>query len=50
MDVVERLYAGYGEAKPTGKGPEMNPFYEEGNAYLERDFPKLDYIRKAAIV
>ena len=22
------------EAKPNGNGPEMNPFYEEGNAYL----------------
>jgi peptidyl-prolyl cis-trans isomerase A (cyclophilin A) len=50
MDVVERLYAGYGEAKPNGNGPEMNPFYAEGNAYLERDFPKLDYINKASIV
>jgi peptidyl-prolyl cis-trans isomerase A (cyclophilin A) len=50
MDVVEKLYAGYGEAKPNGNGPEMNPFYEAGNAYLEREFPKLDYIRKASIV
>jgi peptidyl-prolyl cis-trans isomerase A (cyclophilin A) len=50
MDVIEKLYAGYGEARPNGNGPEMNPFYEEGNAYLERQFPKLDYIRKASIV
>jgi peptidyl-prolyl cis-trans isomerase A (cyclophilin A) len=50
MDVVEKLYAGYGEAKPNGNGPEMNPFYEEGNAYLEKEFPKLDYIKKASIV
>jgi peptidyl-prolyl cis-trans isomerase A (cyclophilin A) len=50
MDVVERLYAGYGEARPNGNGPEMNPFYEEGNAYLEREFPKLDYIKKASIL
>jgi peptidyl-prolyl cis-trans isomerase A (cyclophilin A) len=49
MDVVERLYAGYGEAKPNGNGPEMNPFYEEGNAYLEREFPRLDYIKKADV-
>lgn len=50
MDVVEKLYAGYGEAKPNGNGPEMNPFYEEGNAYLDREFPKLDYIKKATIL
>jgi peptidyl-prolyl cis-trans isomerase A (cyclophilin A) len=49
MDVVEKLYSGYGEARPNGKGPEMNPMYEEGNAYLEREFPKLDYIKKATI-
>jgi peptidyl-prolyl cis-trans isomerase A (cyclophilin A) len=49
MDVIEKLYAGYGEAKPQGKGPEMNPFYEEGNAYLEREFSTLDYVKKAAI-
>jgi peptidyl-prolyl cis-trans isomerase A (cyclophilin A) len=50
MDVVEKLYAGYGEAKPNGNGPEMNPYYDEGNAYLTREFPKLDYIKKASIV
>jgi len=50
MDVAGKLYAGYGEAKPNGNGPEMNPYYEEGNAYLEREFPKLDYIKKAWIV
>lgn len=50
MDVAEKLYAGYGEAKPNGNGPEMNPFYQEGNAFLEREFPKLDYIKKASIV
>jgi peptidyl-prolyl cis-trans isomerase A (cyclophilin A) len=49
MDVVEKLYAGYGEAKPNGNGPEMTPFYEEGNTYLEREFPKLDYIKKVTI-
>jgi peptidyl-prolyl cis-trans isomerase A (cyclophilin A) len=50
MDVVEKLYAGYGESKPNGNGPEMNPFYEEGNAYLDKEFPKLDYIKKATIL
>ena len=50
MDVVEKLYAGYGEAKPNGNGPEMNPFYEEGNTYLDKEFPKLDYIKKATIL
>jgi peptidyl-prolyl cis-trans isomerase A (cyclophilin A) len=50
MEEVEKLYAGYGESPPNGSGPDMNLFYEQGNAYLVRDFPKLDYIRKATIV
>jgi peptidyl-prolyl cis-trans isomerase A (cyclophilin A) len=50
MAVVEKLHAGYGEARPTGKGPELTPYYEEGNAYLQREFPELDYINKANIL
>ena len=50
MNVVEKLYRGYGEAAPTGKGPKMTPMFSEGNAYLEREFPKLDHIKMATIV
>lgn len=50
MNVVERLYKGYGELAPTGKGPMLTPLYAEGNAYLEREFPRLDYIKTATIV
>ena len=50
MNVVESLYNGYGETAPTGKGPQMTPLYSEGNAYLEKEFPKMDYIKTASIV
>ena len=50
MDVVERLYSGYGEGAPQGKGPDQDRIEKEGNAYLERDFPKLDYIQTARLV
>jgi len=50
MDVAEKLYAGYGEEPPNGNGPDLNRFHEEGNAYLAREFPKLDYIKRASIV
>jgi len=50
MDVVERLYAGYGEGPPGGKGPDQERIEKEGNAYLERDFPKLDFIKTAQVV
>jgi peptidyl-prolyl cis-trans isomerase A (cyclophilin A) len=50
MDVVENFYSGYGEGAPSGKGPSQGQLQSEGNAYLEKDFPKLDYIKKATVV
>jgi peptidyl-prolyl cis-trans isomerase A (cyclophilin A) len=50
VEVLDRLYSGYGDAAPTGKGPIMTPYYAEGNAYLERQFPRLDYMKTAKIV
>jgi peptidyl-prolyl cis-trans isomerase A (cyclophilin A) len=49
MDVVDKLYSGYGEGGPRGKGPEQGRIQAEGNAYLAKDFPKLDYVKKATI-
>ncbi|MGH7699737.1 MAG: peptidylprolyl isomerase [Gemmatimonadales bacterium] len=49
MDVVDRLHAGYGEGAPRGPGPDQSRIQAEGNAYLEREFPELDYVRRAAI-
>lgn len=50
MDVVEKLYSGYGEGAPQGRGPSQQRITYEGNAYLEKQFPKLDYIKKATVV
>jgi peptidyl-prolyl cis-trans isomerase A (cyclophilin A) len=50
MDVVDGLYAEYGEGAPGGLGPDQGRIQGEGNAYLEREFPKLDYVRRAAVV
>jgi peptidyl-prolyl cis-trans isomerase A (cyclophilin A) len=50
MEVVDKLYAGYGEGEPSGNGPSQKRLEKEGNPYLLRDFPKLDYIKKAEIV
>jgi peptidyl-prolyl cis-trans isomerase A (cyclophilin A) len=49
MNVVEKLYAGYGEGAPGGKGPAQNLIQSQGNGYLEKDFPKLDFVKKATI-
>ena len=48
-EVVDKLYSGYGEGAPRGKGPEQQRIQMEGNTYLVKDFPKLDYIKKATV-
>jgi len=50
MDVVDSLYGGYGEGAPNGAGPDQGRVQSQGNAYLEKSFPKLDYIKTATIV
>ena len=50
MEVVDSLYKGYGEGAPQGNGPSQGQLNAEGNAYLDREFPKLDYIKTATII
>jgi peptidyl-prolyl cis-trans isomerase A (cyclophilin A) len=50
MDVVGRLYSEYGEGAPRGQGPEQGRIQSEGNAYLEAQFPKLDFIKQASVL
>jgi peptidyl-prolyl cis-trans isomerase A (cyclophilin A) len=49
MEVVDSLYGGYGEGAPNGNGPDQGRIQSQGNAYLEQDFPKLDFIKTATI-
>jgi peptidyl-prolyl cis-trans isomerase A (cyclophilin A) len=44
MDVVDKIYSSYGER------PEQGRITAEGNAYLNKEFPRLDYIKSATIV
>jgi peptidyl-prolyl cis-trans isomerase A (cyclophilin A) len=50
MEVVDKLYADYGEGAPRGAGPDQGRIQSEGNSYLKKDYPNLDYIKKATIV
>ena len=49
MDVVDQIFAGYGDGAPRGTGPDQWRLLTEGNPYLLKHFPKLDYIRTARI-
>jgi peptidyl-prolyl cis-trans isomerase A (cyclophilin A) len=50
MDVVDQLYSGYGESSDGGgKGPTQARITAEGNAYLAKSFPQLDYVKSATI-
>jgi peptidyl-prolyl cis-trans isomerase A (cyclophilin A) len=48
-EVVDKIYTGYGEGAPRGSGPPQARVAAEGNAYLTKSFPKMDYIRTATI-
>jgi len=43
MEVVDKIFSVYGEK------PDQDRIEKEGNAYLTKNFPKLDYIKKATI-
>jgi peptidyl-prolyl cis-trans isomerase A (cyclophilin A) len=47
--VANKLWIGYGEGAPMGKGPDQVLVRDEGDAYLA-GFPKLDRILKATVV
>jgi cyclophilin family peptidyl-prolyl cis-trans isomerase len=51
MDVVDRLYAGYGEGAGGGmRGGQQGKMLEGGNAHLDASFPKLDHLVRARVV
>jgi peptidyl-prolyl cis-trans isomerase A (cyclophilin A) len=49
MDVVDKLYSGYGEIYGGKSNFELGRFMSDGNAYLGKALPKLDYIKTATI-
>jgi len=46
MDVVDMLYTGYGRQNVPDQGRITN----EGNVYLTKEYPKLDFVKTATIV
>ena len=51
MDVVDALYSGYGEQSGGGmRGGKQGKLFEEGNGYLDREYPLLDKLTVARVV
>ena len=50
MNVVDSLYSGYGESSGAGMRQGRQPPLEAGgNAYMDREFPLLDRIRRVTV-
>jgi peptidyl-prolyl cis-trans isomerase A (cyclophilin A) len=49
MNVVDTLYADYGEGAPGGSGPNQDEIQKQGKPYLDKNFPKLDYIKTSTL-
>jgi cyclophilin family peptidyl-prolyl cis-trans isomerase len=51
MEVVDRLYSGYGEKSGGGmRGGRQGEMLKGGNAWLDAHFPKLDHLLRARII
>lgn len=51
METVEKLYGGYGEHAGGGmRAGHQDAMFAGGNAYLDREFPKLDKLIRASVV
>jgi cyclophilin family peptidyl-prolyl cis-trans isomerase len=50
MDAVDRLYSGYGETSGGGmRAGHQDALFSGGSVWLNREFPRLDYIRSARL-
>jgi peptidyl-prolyl cis-trans isomerase A (cyclophilin A) len=50
-DVVEKIYGGYGENSGSGmRAGHQDKIFEGGNAYMDKEFPKLDHLIRATIL
>lgn len=51
MDVVQKLYSGYGDLPEMGgRGPSEEAISKGGKVYLDKNFPMLDTIKMATVV
>lgn len=41
---MDKLYKGYGDIPPFGKGPDQQKLHNRGNSYIKESFPLTDFI------
>lgn len=49
MDVIDKLFFGYDEGAPLGKGPNQMTIEQQGNTYLDASYPHLSTIVNAHV-
>jgi len=51
LEIVQKLYSGYGENSGGGmRAGHQDQMFDEGNSYLDKEFPKLDKLIRARLV
>jgi peptidyl-prolyl cis-trans isomerase A (cyclophilin A) len=50
LEVLDELAFVYGDIAPLGPGPDPKLAQQEGNAYFERTWPRLDAIKRATVL
>ena len=50
QETLDNLYKGYGDMSPFGQGPDQSRIFEEGNQYVRRFFPKIDFLNTCYFV
>ena len=50
LEVLDQLNFVYGDIAPLGPGPDPRLAQQEGNAYFDRTWPRLDSIKRITIV
>ena len=49
MSVLDAFNREYGDMPPWGRGPEQGRLTREGNRYIKKDYPKIDFIQKCRV-
>ena len=50
MSVVDAWATEYGDMPPWGQGPAPSKLEKEGNAYIRRDFPNIDFWQECSVL